>query len=198
MIKEIPDPIKEPYPLLCLIDEFSSLGRIERLRRSLKFLREYRVRCILMFQYIAQTYEKYSHDEARAFTNIKTKVAYTTEDINDAEFISKMLGTRTKRIMTHSVSNQSQGVSDSKNVAYQAIPLLRPEDIMKMPAHITIILRSGFAPVKARQWIWYKEISMKNLACGTSFVPTQTIKHYPFLRSEIPKYKQNEIERMEN
>jgi len=198
MIKEIPDPIKEPYPLLCLIDEFSSLGRIERLRRSLKLLREYRVRCILMFQYIAQTYEKYSHDEARAFTNIKTKVAYTTEDINDAEFISKMLGTRTKRIMTHSVSNQSQGVSDSKNVAYQAIPLLRPEDIMKMPAHITIIFRSGFAPVKARQWIWYKEASMKNLAHGTTFVPTQSIKHHPFIRSEIPKYKQNEIERMEN
>ena len=109
-----------------------------------------------------------------------------------------MLGTRTKRIMTHSVSNQSQGVSDSKNVAYQAIPLLRPEDIMKMPAHITIILRSGFAPVKARQWIWYKEISMKNLTCGTSFVPTQVIKHYPFLRSEIPKHKLYEIERMES
>ncbi|MBA3536256.1 MAG: type IV secretory system conjugative DNA transfer family protein, partial [Tatlockia sp.] len=66
MIQEIPDPIKEPYPLLCLIDEFSSLGRIERLRRSLKLLREYRVRCILMFQYIAQTYERYSHDEAKA------------------------------------------------------------------------------------------------------------------------------------
>jgi len=47
-----------------LIDEFSSLGRIERLRRSLKLLREYRVRCILMFQYIAQTYEKYSHEVA--------------------------------------------------------------------------------------------------------------------------------------
>lgn len=98
MIKDVPDPIKEPYPLLCLIDEFSSLGRIERLRRSLKLLREYRVRCILMFQYIAQTYEKYSHDEAKAFTNIKTKIAYTTEDISDAEFISKMLGTRTKRV----------------------------------------------------------------------------------------------------
>lgn len=53
MIRKIPDEKEEPYPLLCLMDEFSSLGRIERLRRSLKLLREYRVRCILMLQYIA-------------------------------------------------------------------------------------------------------------------------------------------------
>ena len=132
MVREIPNPIDEPYSLLCLIDEFSSLGRLERVRRSLKLLREYRVRCVLMFQYIAQTYEKYSHDEAKAFVNIKTKVAYTTEDISDAEFISKMLGTRTKRVTTRSVSNQQQGSSDSKNVSYQAIPLLRPDEVMKM------------------------------------------------------------------
>ncbi|MGQ3888669.1 TraM recognition domain-containing protein [Legionella sp. CNM-1927-20] len=59
-----------------------------------------------MFQYIAQTYERYSHDGARAFTNIKTKIAFTTEDINDAEFISKMLGTRTKKIINRIISNQ--------------------------------------------------------------------------------------------
>ncbi|STY27807.1 protein LvhD4 [Legionella pneumophila] len=81
MIKNIPDPVDEPYPLLCLIDEFSSLGRIERLRRSLKCYGEYRVRCVLIMQYIAQTYEQYTHDEAKAFTNIKTKIAFATEDI---------------------------------------------------------------------------------------------------------------------
>lgn len=185
MIKDIPDPINEPYPLLCLIDEFSSLGRIERLRRSLKLLREYRVRCILMFQYIAQTYEKYSHDEAKAFTNIKTKIAYTTEDFSDAEFISKMLGTRTKRVITHSASNQVQGTSDSKSINYQAIPLLRPDELMKMSSQVSLIIRAGFAPVKAHQWIWYKEPSMKHLPCGVTSIPKQTIMHYPFVRQEL-------------
>jgi type IV secretion system protein VirD4 len=187
MIKDIPDPINEPYPLLCLIDEFSSLGRIERLRRSLKLLREYRVRCILMFQYIAQTYEKYSHDEAKAFTNIKTKIAYTTEDFSDAEFISKMLGTRTKRVITHSASNQVQGTSDSKSINYQAIPLLRPDELMKMSSQVSLIIRAGLAPVKAHQWIWYKEPSMKHLPCGVTSIPKQSIIHYPFIRHELPE-----------
>lgn len=186
MINAIPDPIHEPYPLLCLIDEFSSLGRIERLRRSLKLLREYQVRCILMFQYIAQTYERYSHDEAKAFTNIKTKVAYTMEDVTDAEFISKMLGTRTKKVVTRSVSNQHNGMSDSKSISYQAIPLMRSDELMKMSSHIALIIRSGHSPVKARQFIWYRESSMKTLASSSTVVPKQTVVRAPFLRPQRP------------
>jgi len=185
MIQEVPDLKTEPYPLLCLIDEFSSLGRIDRLRRSLKLLREYRVRCILMFQYIAQTYEKYTHDEAKAFTNIKTKIAYTTEDPSDAEFISKILGTRTKRIVTHSASHQQQGVSNSKNIAYQAIPLLRPEQVSKLSSRVALIMRSGNHPVKAGQYIWYKESAMKDLALRASFVPTQTVQRIAFERADF-------------
>ncbi|WP_058526026.1 type IV secretory system conjugative DNA transfer family protein [Legionella erythra] len=184
MIREIPNPKEEPYPLLCLIDEFSSLGRIERLRRSLKLLREYRVRCVLMFQYIAQTFEKYSHDEARAFTNIKTKIAFATEDIQDAEFISKMLGTRTKRVMSRSVSDQHHGISDSKTVSYQAIPLMRPDELMKMPAHVNLILRSGSSPIKARQAVWYENPDMNDSVLPPPPVPKQTIKASPFIRAE--------------
>lgn len=192
MIKEVPCPIKEPYPLLCLIDEFSSLGRIERLRRSLKLLREYRVRCILMFQYIAQTYERYSHDEAKAFTNIKTKIAYGSEDTSDAEFISKMLGTRTKRVVTRSVSNQANGgFSDSKNVNYQAIPLLRPDEITRLKPHIALIIRSGSSPIKASQYIWYQQTCMKNLEQSPSAVPKQMIQQAPFERQEKKPTKPN-------
>ena len=191
MIKEVPCPIKEPYPLLCLIDEFSSLGRIERLRRSLKLLREYRVRCILMFQYIAQTYERYSHDEAKAFTNIKTKIAYGSEDTSDAEFISKMLGTRTKKVVTRSVSNQGNGgFSDSKNITYQAIPLLRPEEVIRLKSHRALIIRSGSAPIKADQFIWYKEPCMNHLEQTPSTVPKQIITQSPFKRSEKKPIKQ--------
>ncbi|HHX8430836.1 TPA: type IV secretory system conjugative DNA transfer family protein [Legionella pneumophila] len=196
MIKEVPCPINEPYPLLCLIDEFSSLGRIERLRRSLKLLREYRVRCILMFQYIAQTYERYSHDEAKAFTNIKTKIAYGSEDNSDAEFISKMLGTRTKKVVTRSVSNQANGgFSDSKNVNYQAIPLLRPEEVTKLKPHIALIIRSGSSPIKASQFIWYKEECMKKLPQNPSAVPQQVIQQEPFIRQKKKSMKQKLVKK---
>ena len=184
MIKEVPDPIKEPYPLLCLIDEFSSLGRIDRLRRSLKLLREYRVRCVLMFQYISQTYERYSHDEAKAFTNIKTKIAYGCDDLSDAEYISKMLGTRTKKIVSRSISSQANGgVNDSKNISYQAIPLMRPDEVMRLKQNRSLIMRSGSSPIKASQFIWYKEPSMNNRTLAPTCIPQQIIVQTPFERS---------------
>ncbi|HHT9984523.1 type IV secretory system conjugative DNA transfer family protein [Legionella pneumophila serogroup 1] len=187
MIKNIPDPIEEPYPLLCLIDEFSSLGRIERLRRSLKLLREYRVRCVLIMQYIAQTYEQYSHDEAKAFTNIKTKIAFATEDIFDAEYVSKLLGTRTVKVSAGSTSTQTQGYSESKSYNYQAIPLLRPDEVMRLPEDKTLIMRTGHAPVKAEQMVWYLDTTMKQLACGSSEVPRQTAQHHPFVHRASDK-----------
>jgi type IV secretion system protein VirD4 len=182
MIKEIPDPIKEPYPLLCLIDEFSSLGRIERLRRSLKLLREYRVRCVLMMQYIAQTYEQYSQDEAKAFTNIKTKIAFATEDIQDAEYVSKLLGTRTVQVSGGSASIQHQGYSETKNYNYQAIPLMRPDEIMGLAEHHILLMRTGHPPVKAKQFIWYKDQAMKQYTHEPVSVPKQTVTQHPFIR----------------
>lgn len=159
MIQKVPDIREEPYPLLCLLDEFSSLGRIERLRRSLKLLREYRVRCVLMLQYIGQTYEQYSRDEAQAFTNIKTKIAFATDDLQDAEYISKLLGTRAVRVGSGSNSSQTQGYSRSRSYNYQAVPLLRAEEVMKISSESAMIMRTGFAPVRCHQWIWYKEIN---------------------------------------
>nr|WP_276559001.1 type IV secretory system conjugative DNA transfer family protein [Fluoribacter dumoffii] len=184
MIKEIPDPVKEPYPLLCLIDEFSSLGRIERLRRSLKLLREYRVRCVLMMQYIAQTYEQYSQDEAKAFTNIKTKVAFATEDIHDAEYVSKLLGTRTVQVSGGSTSIQHQGYSESKSYNYQAIPLMRPDEVMRLPEQQILIMRTGHPPVKAGQFIWYTDQAMKQHDYEPVSIPKQAIQHHPFIRPQ--------------
>ncbi len=171
MIKKVPNIKEEPYPLLCLIDEFSSLGRIERLRRSLKLLREYRVRCVLMLQYIAQTYEQYSQDEAKAFTNIKTKIAFAAEDIHDAEYISKLLGTRTQRIISESSNNQIQGYSESKNYNYQAIPLLRSDEIMRMSNSQSLVIRSGCSPIKTKQFIWYEDKNMMNFIFQYTFAP---------------------------
>ncbi|QDQ40259.1 hypothetical protein E3226_007545 [Legionella geestiana] len=177
MIRKVPDVREEPYPLLCLIDEFSSLGRIERLRRSLKLLREYRVRCILMLQYIAQTYEQYTHDEARAFTNIKTKIAFAAEDIQDAEYVSKLLGARTVRVHSGSISNQHHGMSESKSYNYQSVPLMRPEKIMRMRDGCMLVMRTGFAPIKSGQYIWYKEKAMKDLRRGIITLPRHILSN---------------------
>lgn len=129
------------------------------------------MRCILILQYIAQTYEQYSHDEAKAFTNIKTKIAFSAEDIHDAEYISKLLGSKTVRVRSGSISTQRGQLSESQSYNYQSVPLLRPEKIMRMPNSQTLIMRTGFAPVKTEQYVWYHEKTMKGLKKPESTLP---------------------------
>lgn len=62
---------------------------------------------------------------------------------------------------TGSTSSQTQGYSESKSYSWQGMPLLRPEEVMRLPVHKTLIMRTGHAPVKAGQWVWYKEKEMK-------------------------------------
>ncbi|MBA2650357.1 MAG: type IV secretory system conjugative DNA transfer family protein [Legionella sp.] len=60
---------------------------------------------------------------------------------------------------------------------------LRPDEIMKMSSQIALIMRSGYPPIKAGQYIWYKEVAMKSLVRQHVFEPTQVVKQMPFIHS---------------
>jgi len=85
------------------------------------------------------------------FTNIKTKIAFAAEDIVDAEYISKLLGSKTEKVTSGTTSTQTQGRAESHGYNLQAIPLLRPEEIMKLPFQKTLIIKSGFVPLSANK-----------------------------------------------
>ncbi|WP_258864381.1 type IV secretory system conjugative DNA transfer family protein [Legionella pneumophila] len=67
------------------------------------------------------------------------------------------------KVSAGSTSTQTQGYSESKSYNYQAIPLLRPDEVMRLPEDQTLIMRTGHAPVKASQMIWYLDPEMKHL-----------------------------------
>ncbi|MDF1931640.1 hypothetical protein PGH45_18460 [Legionella pneumophila] len=46
---------------------------------------------------------------------------------------------------------------------------------MRLPEDKTPIMRTGHAPVKAEQMVWYLDTTMKQLACGSSEVPAKPL-----------------------
>ena len=95
----------------------------------------------------------------------------------DAEYISKILGVRTIRVSAGSVSYQLNNNSDTRSYNYQAIPLIRPD---KVSTDISLIMRTGHSPVKAHQYIWFKEQNMKFLQEEPAFIPQKKIKTHDF------------------
>lgn len=173
MTEKLPSDKEEPYDLLCLMEEFSTLGRLVNLKNSLKILRGYRVRVLIIIQYLAQTLELYSRAEAEAFKNIKTKLSFALDSLEDSEYVSKLLGMQTKKIAALSSSQSTQGHTNSKSHSYAAVPLLRPEEIQRISPEKMLIMRTGHPPIMATQYRWYKQKELKSIPAGAVDVPRQ-------------------------
>lgn len=64
-----------------------------------------------------------------------------------------------------------KGGSSSQSYTYQAVPLLRPEKVMRLSEKKILIMRTGHATVKAGQFIWYKEKVMRHLKLKEIEIP---------------------------
>lgn len=143
----------EPNLLLCLLDEFSEMGRIEVLRSGLKILREYRVRCILLTQQLSQMRERYTEAEAKAFTSIKTKIVFTPDCYDDAEYISRLLGKKTIKVRAESGSRNKRGENNVVSYNYQIASLMRSEKIQKIKYSEMLIIKAGALPILCKKLV---------------------------------------------
>lgn len=155
MTKCEPDLKKEPYGILALLDEFGNMGKIPALQSGLTFLRSYRLRAIMMVQYLGQIEAVYGRLGAKSFMNAKVRLVYAVNDLHDAKYISESLGEKTIQVKTKGASH-SEKTTVSHNVSYQKRPLMKPDEIMKMKKNDCLILIEGEKPVKAKKLYWFK------------------------------------------
>ena len=149
----------EPYGVLALMDEFGNMARINKLKEGLSFLRSYRMRCLIIVQYLAQIYSVYGRYDAKGFLNSKVKVAFALNDREDANFFSEVMGTQTVKVSSSSV-NTSHGDhpgSRSENINFQSRPLMTPDEIMQLSDKKAIILMEARNPIKADKCYWFKD-----------------------------------------
>ena len=165
MTQEEPSLTKEPYSVLCLLDEFGLQPRIDLIKRAISFFRSYRLRFIIVVQYHGQLVENYGHEGAKAFDNIKTRLIFTPTSYEDAEKISRALGSRAVRVTSRSINNgsiQREGqITHSQN--YQSKPLMRADELLRLHEDTMIILMQGQPPVKINKAYWFKHKKYKDL-----------------------------------
>lgn len=159
VISEREPQADEPYGVLALMDEFGNMARINKLKDGLSFLRSYRMRCIIIVQYLAQIYSVYGRYDAKGFLNSKVKVAFALNDREDAKFFSESLGNKTIKVSSSSV-NTSHGDhpgSRSENINFQSRPLMTSDEIMQLSDKKAIILMEARNPIKADKCYWFKD-----------------------------------------
>lgn len=159
------------HKLLLMLDEFTSLGKLEVFQESLAYMAGYGIKAYMIIQDLTQLYNAYTKDEA-IISNSHIRIAFAPNKVETAELLSKMSGTTTvvKSFTTTSggrISIMLNHVSES----YQEVsrPLLTPDECMRLPgakkdkkdkvieAGDMLIFIAGKSPIYGKQILFFKD-----------------------------------------
>jgi type IV secretion system protein VirD4 len=153
MTQKEPDLQEEPLGVLMVMDEFGNLDKIPQLKSGVSFLRSYRLRALMMVQYLGQIVSAYGQTDAKAFLNSKIKCTFSLNDMDDAKYFAESMGKKTIRVQNRSVSmsHGEQAGSASHSTNLQAYWLMSPDRLMRLPRRQLVLLVEGCFPIYGRK-----------------------------------------------
>lgn len=191
---------KGKHRLLMLLDEFPSLGKMDIFQDSIAFLAGYNVKLYLITQDMAQLEDEghgYGKSGAKIIVgNSHVRVAYAPNQIETAEWLSKMLGTTTITLendnQTYDAGMFGGNKGYSTSINYQSRPLLTGDEVMRLRGPLKegsnikepgdlLVFVAGFAPVYGQQMLYFKMpqlLKRAQVMCPTTSDKLQDGKDY--------------------
>lgn len=181
------------HRLLCMIDEFPSLGKLDILQESLAFVAGYGLKFYLICQDINQLKSRekgYGPDETIT-SNCHIQNAYPPNRIETADHLSKLTGLTTivKEHVTTSGKRISTFLSQiSRTMQETSRPLLTADECLRMPgpekdkdglitkAGDMVIYAAGFPAIYGRQPLYFKDQTFIARASIEAPLKTDVIK----------------------
>ncbi|WP_436395751.1 type IV secretory system conjugative DNA transfer family protein [Acidithiobacillus ferriphilus] len=166
---------KGKHPLLLLLDEFPSLGKMDIFQDAIAFFAGYNVKLFLITQSKSQL-EDEAHGYGKAggsviIENNHVRIFYAPNDVTTAEWLSKMLGKKTVPMenTTHSLEGSflPSPKGQSRSITFHARDLLMPDEVLRLRGPVKrgsdivqagdmIVMVAGFAPIYGRQILYFK------------------------------------------
>ncbi|MEI7296268.1 type IV secretory system conjugative DNA transfer family protein [Paraburkholderia tropica] len=159
--KELPrDNPELKYQCLLLMDEFTSVGKIQIIARAVAYMAGYNLRLLSIVQSVSQLESVYGRADARTFvTNHAMQVIYAPREQKDANEYSEMLGTFTDRSRSVSRSNAIFGGrgGSSESFSEQRRPLLLPQELKELGRDREVILLENTRPILAERICYWRD-----------------------------------------
>ncbi|MGL5290028.1 MAG: type IV secretory system conjugative DNA transfer family protein [Aeromonas sp.] len=169
--KELPENNPElKYQVLMILDEFTSMGKVEIIQKAVGFTAGYNIRFMFILQNKGQLEDSsmYGKEGAETFIeNTGVELYYPPKTVNDtAKAISEKMGVRDEKITSTSRSSQKGSTSRSKSFSVQSRAVLLPDEIVSLRDHKnkgggmavrSIILSDFCRPFIANKIIYFEE-----------------------------------------
>ena len=153
--KELPQDNPDlKHQCMLLMDEFTSIGKVEIIAHSVSYMAGYNIRLFPIIQSVAQLDAVYGKEYARTIiTNHALQIIYTPREQQDANEYSEMLGyTTVKR------KNVSRGRERSISESEERRALMLPQELKAMSQDKEIILYEGMShPAQVGKIRYYQD-----------------------------------------
>lgn len=145
------------YQCLVLLDEFTALGRVDIINKSVAYIAGYNMRLMLIFQNKGQAEQYYGREGTQTMlSNMACQIIFAPREIDDAENYSKILGTQT--IKGRSISkNRGKGGGGSVSTSDQSRALMLPQEMLELDQSKEIIKYQAHKPILCEKIKYYEE-----------------------------------------
>ena len=123
------------HRLLLMLDEFTSLGKLEIMQKALAFMAGYGVKAYIIVQDLSQLQSEDAYTKNESITsNCHVRIAYAPNKIETAKLLSEMTGKTTVVDKKTSVSGKRLGGMGNASVSVSEVarPLLTPDECMRL------------------------------------------------------------------
>jgi type IV secretion system protein VirD4 len=175
-VKELPGENKAiRHPCLLLMDEFTSIGRIDILASSISHTAGYWMRSLPIIQSQSQLDATYGAEVATTFkTNHAGSIVFAPREQRDAEDYARMLGDTTVQRKNRTLS---RGGGARSSVSYAEVqerrPLMLPQELKALGNDLQLVFYEGVPhAIKCRKIVYYKDAFFKRRLLGKLEIPS--------------------------
>ena len=155
----------EAFPVLFVLDEFASLGRMEILSSAITTIRSYGGRVMIVVQSLASLRDAYGRDGAENFlANCRLQLFMAPGDEHTPEYISRAIGdfTRKARSTSWTIGRWDKAVQEREEGAR----LIRPDELRLLDDDQVVVLIQNRHPAKLHKVRYYADRGLRAIYEG--------------------------------
>ena len=173
--KTLPEKDKSlKYLALLLLDEFPSLGRVDKYVKSIGYFAGYGLRSLMIAQSMSQLKDRelYGEEGARTLsTNHMVQIIYAPREQQDAQEYSEILGYYGLDSTSKGKAFARGGTTSSENVSEQKRALMLPQELREIGPDRVIVMMDNCKPIFGEKIKYYDDPVFKKRLLPPVVVP---------------------------
>jgi type IV secretion system protein VirD4 len=160
------------HPLLLMLDEFPSFGRLDVFQESLAVIAGYGIKAYLIMQDLAQLWAVYGREQT-ILSHLHVRTAFAPNNMETAEWLSKATGTAT--VVKEHISTSGARFSAlpmqqfSRDFQESSRPLMTLDEVLRLKGPVkdahgkirepgeVLIFVNGHAPIRGTQTLYFRD-----------------------------------------